>query len=240
MNECPMLMVNFGSNQYKVYRTMSFEKFTRLLVERMKAELPGQEAQYRLAPKLRMSPDVGAQYYHNARKGGVLALFYPIDNVPHTVFIQRPKYEGVHSGQIAFPGGSMEEDDRDIIHTALREAEEEVGVLQHQVEVVGQLTEVYIPPSNFLVNPVVAICTQRPDFVLQQEEVADIIEVSVPTLLDESLVGNRQVIVFTGQTIESPGYDIDGKIIWGATAMMLGELTQILFEVTTLLEQKPR
>ena len=127
----------------------NFDDFSGVLREGLSSSLPGMDAQYKLVPPGRARPDLAEiKHTRNPRLAGVLALFYPIDQIPHVVLMKRNTYPGVHSGQISFPGGQHEEFDHDMVATALREAEEEVGVERESVEVLGSLTEVYIPPSH--------------------------------------------------------------------------------------------
>ncbi len=181
-----------------------------------------------MSPQFRMKPDEAAPYYQNARLGAVLILFYPLENDIHTVLIQRPSYEGVHSAQVAFPGGKKEEQDKDLITTALREAEEEVNIHQGSVRVLNQLTELYIPPSNFLVTPVVGVATERPNLQPDAREVQDIMEVSLTELMDKSVRGVKEITPREGVTFNSPYYNIQGRTVWGATAMMISELNAVL------------
>ena len=133
------------------------------LQQELKGELPGLSAQMRMAPPAR---NAGWVIPDDARKSAVLVLLYPgVDEAAHLVLMKRTEDGRTHGGQISFPGGRWEETDRDFVHTALREAEEEVGVPTQTVEVIGQLSELYIPPSNFLVFPTVAITHSRPAFV---------------------------------------------------------------------------
>lgn len=202
--------------------------------DKLKAQmqhLPGHSAQERMAPEHRLPHEQWERYFASAKKGGVLILFYPIQEKIYTVLIQRPHYEGVHSGQVAFPGGAKEESDATMIETALREAEEEVGARRNLIQVVGQLTELYIPPSNFLITPVVGFSEQRPDFVLETNEVAGIIEPTLHELLDEKAVGTKKIKVRSDIAIDAPYYDIQGRTVWGATAMMISELNEILKRV---------
>ncbi|MDZ4847417.1 MAG: CoA pyrophosphatase [Chitinophagales bacterium] len=196
--------------------------------------LPGHVAQEKMAPEHRLPHAQWEHYFANAKKGGVLILFYPVQTTIHTVLIQRPHYEGVHSGQVAFPGGAKEDADATMIETALREAEEEVGASRKSVQVIGQLTELYIPPSNFLITPVVGFSQQRPDFVLEANEVAGIIEPTLHELLDEKSAGIKKIQVRSDIAIDAPYYDIQGRTVWGATAMMISELNEILKRVSGL------
>lgn len=191
-------------------------------------DLPGWEAQAQMATKFRPKPDKTQQYYQNARQGAVLILLYPSDNDIKTTLIQRPVYEGVHSGQIAFPGGKKEEADADLITTALREANEEVNIDPGIVKVVGSLTELYIPPSNFLVTPIVGFSMERPDLKPDDFEVASILEVTMQELTDPNIRGIKAITPREGITFDSPYYNVQGHTVWGATAMMISELNAII------------
>ncbi len=210
---------------------MKFDQFSAKLSGAVQGDLPGFNAQSLLAPTHRGTPDINAEYYKNARLGGVLVLLYPHQEEIRTVLIRRPEYDGVHSRQIAFPGGKREEEDEDIIETALREAEEEVGVPRETVTVICPLSELYIPPSNFLVTPVLAYANERPNFVLQESEVDGILEPTIHQLLDDSLIAEHEIQVRGDMTITSPGLALGEYIVWGATAMMIAELREILRKV---------
>ncbi|CAN5285307.1 CoA pyrophosphatase [soil metagenome] len=204
-----------------------FENFVSSLKRAAVMDLPGWAAQSQMAPEGRLKPVDWEQYYPNARLGAVLILFYPLKETVHTVLIQRPTYEGVHSAQIAFPGGKKEDDDKDLIQTALREAWEEVGIRPEQVEVIRPLSNLYIPPSNFLVTPVIGISYERPDFVPQISEVEAILETELKLLADPSIAAMRRIKV-RDMELDSPSFDLGGRIIWGATAMMISELNEVL------------
>jgi len=205
---------------------MDFELIDHL--ERaMKKELPGFAGQRRMAPLSRQHPSE-YEIDDSTRISGVLILLYPQNKTVNTVFILRPQYEGVHSGQVAFPGGKREESDKDITATALREAEEEVGVDRNLVTPIGKLTELYIPPSKALVTPTVGFTEKRPDFVPQPSEVADILESPIEHFLNEGNMGNVDMEVRGGVLKDVPYYNLNGHKIWGATAMMLSEFTNIL------------
>lgn len=168
------------------------------------------------------------RYYAGAKLSGVLILFYPVNDVIQTVLIQRPDYDGVHSRQVGFPGGQREKGDPTLVDTALREAREEVGVNLSSVNVLGHLTQLYVPPSNFLITPVVAYTRERPQFVLDEKEVVEIIEPQVGELLNEKAKGIKSIRVRTEITIQAPYYDIRGRTVWGATAMIISEMNEVL------------
>jgi 8-oxo-dGTP pyrophosphatase MutT (NUDIX family) len=209
-----------------------FSTFTENLTAALKMPLPGYEAQYKMAREFREHPKDTELYHANARLGAVLILLYPKESGIHTVLIQRPAYEGVHSAQIAFPGGKKEDDDESLMATALREAEEEVGIIAKDVVVAGTLTHLYIPPSNFLVTPVVGICNVAPALIPQETEVAEIVEVGLSTLMNDNLIDEKTIHLQQNISLKVKYYDIHGKTVWGATAMMIAELKELLYRIS--------
>lgn len=167
----------------------------------------------------------------NAILSSVLILLYPSSENIRFVLMLRPDYDGVHSGQISLPGGKYEDSDESLIYTALREAAEEVGIDPSRVQILGQLTELYIPPSNFIVTPVVGYLTSHPVFIADPMEVAKIIEVTLSEFLDDENVQNAEMKLRNGIKMSVPAFLIGGNVIWGATAMILSEFREILQEV---------
>ncbi len=165
------------------------------------------------------------------KRAAVMMLFYPKGNETHLVLIVRNSYPGVHSSQIAFPGGKVEVFDKDLQETALRETEEEIGVKKHQIEVVRAFTEIYIPPSNFLVSPFLGISQTNLEFVLQEDEVAGIIEFPLKDFLDENIIVTRRLKTSYAIAIDVPAFLVKEHIVWGATAMMLSELKETIKKV---------
>lgn len=192
-----------------------------------KQELPGMDAQYKLVPPSRAKPNLELIESRSPKKAGVLALFYPVNNVPHVVLMKRNTYPGVHSGQISFPGGKVEDQDKNWVDTALRETEEEIGVPRQHISVLGQITRVYIPPSNFLVQPVIGVANKRPHFIPHQHEVDELLEIPFSQFCNHN---NRRTtkVEARGFTMTVPAYHIGKNIVWGATAMMISEVTQML------------
>jgi 8-oxo-dGTP pyrophosphatase MutT (NUDIX family) len=141
--------------------------------------------------------------------------------------MQRPDYDGVHSGQISFPGGKKEPADENVIQTAVREANEETGVDPESINVIGTLTPLFIPVSNMIVTPVVGWIKDKPLFNHQVEEVVFLFDADIKRLLDPSLVKTRPFEI-RGEMIEVKYFDYDGNVIWGATAMILHEFLTIL------------
>lgn len=169
---------------------------------------------------------------NEARRAAVLALFYPsLENETHLVLILRKTYKGVHSAQVGFPGGKEEPEDNSSKETALRETEEEVGVPRADVRVLKKMTEIYIPPSDFFVQPFIGITENTPQFKAQEEEVEAIIEVPLAHFLDEKVVVSKKITTSYAVDIEVPAYMLNNHVVWGATAMMLGEIRELLKEV---------
>lgn len=199
------------------------EPFLRQLRRDLSEPLPGHAAQLLMEPR----PLDGAHPQRvarpDSRQGGVLVLFYPHQGDIWLPLIQRPTYNGVHSGQVALPGGGHEDEDADLVATALREAYEEVGVHPSTVEVLGSLTTLYVHVSDYLVHPTVGWTNYRPRFRPDPYEVAELIEVSLPHLLDETNRG-RELRRLRNVEMEMPYFTVDERIVWGATAMMLSEL----------------
>lgn len=204
------------------------EEYFKSLEELLKKELPGAEAHQKLAP-LNRDPGNNLNIKTTGiKQGSVLILLYPANGEVFLPLMQRPNYQGIHSGQISFPGGKKEEIDQDLIATALRETMEEIGVLEKDVKVLGTLTELYIPVSNFKVLPVVGYVTKQPYFIPDQYEVVKIIETSVTELLNEAIIKTRMIKTSLGLEIKAPYYDVQGHIVWGATAMIMSEFLEIL------------
>ncbi len=203
------------------------EEISRKFKYRLSLPLPGLNAQLKMAHVERRLNLAHYKIPDYARMGAVLILLFEEDDHLKTILIQRAQYDGVHSGQIAFPGGKKEGDET-LEQTALREAEEEVGVRQADIQILGRLTELYIPPSNFLVHPFVGSINYKPLFIPQSDEIDGLIEVAVDTLLDESKRSEKDIELSNGKIVQTPVYEIQNKIIWGATAMMISEFSEVM------------
>lgn len=207
---------------------MEFRSTIDLVEKGLCYPLPGKKAQIEMSPSpvdsARFSSPLSADY----RKGSVLILFYPEGDQAFFPLIKRPIYPGIHSGQIALPGGKMDEEDKNEVETALREAWEEVGVRPEQVNLLGQLSPLFIPASNFLVSPIIGFSEDKPDFVAQEREVSRIIQTSVSAFY-EPRTRKRKTLTFSEKHhYDTPYFEIDKEMVWGATAMILNELLQIL------------
>jgi 8-oxo-dGTP pyrophosphatase MutT (NUDIX family) len=169
----------------------------------------------------------------DARQGAVLALLYPIEELLNLLLIRRTTDGGAHSGQVSFPGGKRDPEDADLLATALREAQEEVGLMACDVDVIGALSPLYIPVSNFHVHPFIAYTQQRPDHILSAAEVEHVIEVPITELFHPERITKVVVTSPSDKTFirKVPAYKLhDDTVIWGATAMMISELQMLLEE----------
>ena len=185
-----------------------------------------------MAPAGRRSRAKSTFMRDNHKLAAVLILFYPSENGVAFPLIQRPSYDGVHSGQVGLPGGKRELEDADLGQTALRETHEEIGVNPSNIQLLGSLTEIFIPPSNFLVHPYVGVTGTEPRFKPDSIEVSEIFTSSITELTSPNLIGQTKVSVGKGIRIDTPYFQIDNRVVWGATAMMLSELREILLELS--------
>ena len=208
-----------------------FPEFIGRLKYRLALPLPGANAHYMMAHPYRRQNFLYRNEPADAKQGSVLILLYAAENNINTVLILRTEYDGVHSGQVAFPGGKFEDADIDLKTTALREASEEIGIIGSEVEIIGQLTKLYIPPSNFVVHPFIGITNLQPMFHPDAEEVKEIIEINIHRLLDNNIIGEKEMLLKNKMRVPTPFFDIKGHTVWGATAMILSEFRNILQEM---------
>ena len=204
-----------------------FKKFIETLEENLKKKLPGISAHKKMSPSNRNSQLKFLNKDVNTVDSGILILIFPINNLPHTVFIKRPEYNGPHSGQISFPGGKIENIDNNITETALREAQEEIGIKPNDVKIIGQLSKLYIPVSNINVFPKVGYISYKPNFIPDKQEVTEIIPFSIKELSNKNIIDTEQVSL-QGRIIDAPFYNVNGHHVWGATAMIINEFLEIV------------
>lgn len=206
---------------------MNFTNFTEKIDTYKIAKLGGKTSQFKLVPELRTKFSEKKIKESNPRKAAVLALFYPdINNKTRFVLTKRASYKGAHSAQVSFPGGKLESNET-LIQTAKRETFEEIGASSSEVKIITQLTETYIPPSNFLVTPFLGFASRKPNFK-PNYEVANIIEVLVGDLLDNKNITHVAMETSYMKKIDVPCFQLNGHIVWGATAMMLSEIKDLL------------
>jgi 8-oxo-dGTP pyrophosphatase MutT (NUDIX family) len=208
---------------------MDSMNFKENLIQLLKKPLPGEEAQWRMAHIAREKLNEKELDGRKARQSAVMVLF--CKNEANDYFLPltlRWDYKGVHSNQVSFPGGKMEESDESLMHTAIRECEEEIGV-KNDVDILGRLTPLYIPVSNFMVHPFVGYSnTLNPVFTPQQSEVKQVLKLHTHDLLSNSI--EKETIVNPAPNIrfKTPYFDVEGQVVWGATAMILSELKAVL------------
>lgn len=193
--------------------------------ERLSLGLPGATGQQKMAPSVRFSgdrlPDPGL-----SRQSSVLILLFPQNENWATILIERTLV-GPHAGQISFPGGKKDSDDQSELFTALREAHEEVGTKPDSVKILGRLSQLYVPNSNFWISPFIGWVEFMPDWKPNPSEVQSILLVTLQDLFDDSNK-KRETIFRNGVHIDAPYYDINGHMIWGATAMIISEFEDLL------------
>lgn len=212
---------------------MNFDTFLKSVSKIENIELPGESSQIKMSPPFRLElMELYKESMKTSKKAGVLVLFYP-DNKwqTHLVLILRKTYSGVHSAQVGFPGGQIEKHDASIEYAAIRETFEEIGVPEQDVRILKPLTKVYIPPSNYTVYPFLGISIKTPHFTIEEEEVEDAIEVALSHFLDEGNIITTSVTTSYKINVEVPAFRLNGHIVWGATAMMLSELKDLLKQV---------
>ncbi|HRI29208.1 MAG TPA: CoA pyrophosphatase [Chitinophagales bacterium] len=207
---------------------MHLNHVTQLLQTKLQQPLPGDTVRMSMAPNLRIPANWKPHNIDQAMQAGVLILLYPHHDTVFTALMQRNVDGHAHSGQISFPGGRYEDSDANLTATALRETREEFGIDDTHVTVLGALSQLYIPASNFWVLPTVGYLTRRPTFNPDTREVAAVLEVPLPYLLQESIVKQKTITGSTGITIQAPYYDVDGHVVWGATAMIISEFLHLL------------
>jgi len=207
------------------------QRFIHTLRARLAGPLPGREAQFKMAG-LRRLQELGPNPAPpaDARVACVLNLLYWHEEDWRTILIQRTENpRDRHSGQVSFPGGRWEERDGELANVALRETEEEIGVPAQHIEILGRLTDLYIPVSNFLVHPFVGILHGAPEFVPQPGEVEAVLTPALSVFQSQE---NRKRIDLTlqqGITLKDvPYFDVHGRIVWGATAMIMSEFLELV------------
>lgn len=208
-----------------------FGDFIQSLEKELQKPLPGEETQLLMAPQHRKAELERYKNDYDYRASSVLIPLYYKDGAIYTTFIKRTKDKSVHSEQISFPGGKQDPEDVSPEATAIREAEEEIGLKKENIKVLGQLTELYIPVSQFKVLPFVAALDIIPEFAPNNFEVSEIIEERIEVLMDENIKGIKQITTSNGRIINAPFFDIQGHIVWGATAMMLSEFISIIKKI---------
>ncbi|OCK50345.1 coenzyme A pyrophosphatase [Chryseobacterium sp. CBo1] len=195
------------------------------LENNLQKKLPGEKAH-------QIMEAISAKYLtlkptEKTRKSAVLMLLYPVDNEMYFPLILRNSYDGFHSNEVSFPGGRLEETDENLIQTALREAEEEIGIEPDEIKILGTLTEIYIGPSDFNVLPVVGYLPHRPNFKPDSREVQQIFELKLDYFLDPNIIDCSEIVI-PGDLVTTPYYKVEDHKVWGATAKIIVELQLVL------------
>jgi 8-oxo-dGTP pyrophosphatase MutT (NUDIX family) len=205
---------------------MSWENILAEIKHNLTLPLAGKDAQLRMAPSHRGELFRNIEENRIIRQSAVLiSLFIENDKI-NTLLIKRATYNGVHSGQVSFPGGKHEETDESLIYTALREAQEEIGIDPLKVKVLGTLTPLFIPVSNMEVLPVVGFLQEKPDLYPNLEEVEYTITIPICHLKNPNN-HLRKTINIREHEIEAPYFKVDCEDVWGATAMIISEFIEL-------------
>ena len=194
--------------------------------------LPGEKAHGAMSPKMRDPANKVRKSNVDFRESAVLIVLYQNNGEIFIPLIKRNIYDGTHSGQISFPGGKKEIEDPDLKYTALRETQEEIGLKNEQLSIIHQLSDIYIPPSNFMVSSFVALHHDTPKFILDKNEVADIIHFPLRSLMNDEIIESKRIYVEKYQAhLKVPAYVFNEEVIWGATAIILAELKYMINEL---------
>ena len=201
------------------------------LEEKLNKPLKGMASQLLMAPKHRLAEMEDAKNkIKHARYSGVMILFFVNDNEELCiVFIRRSDYVGIHAGQMGLPGGRYEEKDENTLQTALRETFEDIGIEPEKIKVIGRLTGLYIPPSNFHVDPYIGFLAEKPDYKIDTREVKNVVELKVSDFFSANAIQWKDFKTHGSEKLTSaPFYKIGETEIWGATAMIISELLDML------------
>lgn len=211
---------------------MYYDNFIADLKELVKHQLPGESAHHDLLPLNRKPTSKALTENENYRLSAVAVLLYKRDREIHSILIQRSRYEGMHGAQISFPGGKMDPDDSDLEYTARRECFEEINFPTDTGILLGNLSPVHIPVSKFLVQPYLFFVDDLPPLLGNEREVEEIITFNTSNLLKPDVLKRSDIQVGNGLIRKDiPYFDIDGRIVWGATAMILSELRALLSKI---------
>ena len=217
---------------------MNFKDLKRIIPKLKLSNLNSKTSQIKLAPSFRKEfIKLNSNKLLNSKKAAVIAALYEDDNKVRLILILRNTYNGVHSNQIGFPGGRVEEDDKTLFDTAIRETFEEIGVRVKKNELIRELNEIYIPPSNFNVYPFLVILNNPPSFVKDDKEVKEVITIDLESLLNCKITQTQIPIpaklneLNIQNDVEVPAFKLAGYNVWGATAMMLSEIRDLINDV---------
>lgn len=211
----------------------NFLDFIDQLSARLRDPLPGDKAHDLMMPIGRSSEirRIMENSLDDIKEGGVLLLLFPRDNKISFPLMLRPDYPGVHARQISLPGGRREVYDKDLIETALRETEEEIGVEVSSIKVIGKLSSIFIPPSRYRIEPTVAYVDTIPDFQLDPREVEELILADITHITGKEYRKKKNIEIRGAYSMNTPYFDIHNHVVWGATGMILSEFAHIVEEL---------
>jgi 8-oxo-dGTP pyrophosphatase MutT (NUDIX family) len=194
--------------------------------------LPGINAHRTMLPEGRTMPDNYLSNTDNYKQSAVFALLFQEEENINLLLTQRHQYEGKHSGQISFPGGKKEDTDENLLNTAYRETYEEVGIEQKNIQFIAPLTPLYIPVSNFFVQPYLGYLTASTTFKINEREVKSIVKFPIHFFSQANIIKTKKIEASSGFFLSVPAYELNETIIWGATAMMLSEIGTLLKSIS--------
>jgi 8-oxo-dGTP pyrophosphatase MutT (NUDIX family) len=210
-----------------------YPDFFDQLKKEIQLNLPGEQAHLAMSPTNRPLSSLALKHTETIRESAVAVVLFREKEVIHCYLTQRSDYDGKHGGQISFPGGKKDPTDIDLLETARRECFEEIGIAMHEGELLGELTEVFIPVSSFLVKPFVFFHTDKPTTFRNEREVAEIFTFPLVQLMNESIVKKMEINLPDGTIYRNiPYFEINSKKVWGATALILNELKTVLQKIT--------
>jgi 8-oxo-dGTP pyrophosphatase MutT (NUDIX family) len=204
-----------------------FPRLRAHLKQRVLKPMPGKKGQLPMKPYIPYLKEAPAPQILKPKEGAVMAIIYKKADIPHLLLMERTTYNGAHSGQISFPGGKLEKGET-YLEAAKRECFEEVGIDQQQYEIVGELTDVFVWASNFMVKPFLAIADELENFYPDKKEVEKILEIPLAHFFDSSIKNEKIIKSFAGVKLMAPYYEVESKELWGATAMMISEIEYLL------------
>jgi 8-oxo-dGTP pyrophosphatase MutT (NUDIX family) len=211
---------------------MQESDFLKLFKKELNYNLPGEVAHQKMSPINRPLSSFAIKKAKNIRESAVAVVLFRKNEEIHCILTQRQEYEGNHSGQISFPGGKKDVDDSNLEVTARRECFEEIGIPLRIGLLLGQLTDVFIPVSGFNVRPFVYFHSELPELTRNNREVAEIIDFPLFDLRKEELISQMEITLPNGNKLKNvPFFNLSEKQVWGATALILSEIKEILLSI---------
>ncbi|MEX1191045.1 MAG: CoA pyrophosphatase [Brumimicrobium sp.] len=200
----------------------------KIIQSLLEEELPGEQAHLEMSPLGRTRSSEAIKNAKFVQNSAVALVLYQTEETLKSILIQRPIYKGNHSGQVCLPGGKKEDFETNLEQTAIRECIEETGLIRNHLNLLGALTPVYIPVSNHHVQPYVFSYSTTPDFVPDPREVAEIIPFNIKDILEVKKIQTTDIRITNEHILKQvPYYEIQQKVVWGATAIILHEFKVI-------------